>query len=207
MGSTVSTVQTSRLPPQRLPYVAVTLACAAPLAWLLVAFSQDALGANPVERILHETGAWTLRLLLLTLAVTPLRRLTGWRGVAPYRRTLGLWTFVYALLHFAGYALLDLGLDLAALAEDLRERPYIMLGFSAFAILSLLALTSPRAAVRRLGRRWRSLHRLVYLAAILGVLHFVWLVKADLLEPAVYAALVALLLVSRLPPVVARTKR
>jgi len=176
----------------------VALACAGPLLWLIVAIAQGDLGANPVERITHTTGAWTLRFLVLTLAVTPLRRATGWQGIAPYRRTLGLWTFAYALLHFATYALLDLGLDLGALGEDLRERPYIMVGFAAFTILTLLAATSNRGAVRRLGKSWRKLHLLVYAAGILGVLHFFWLVKADLREPAIYAAAVALLLGARL---------
>ncbi len=187
-----------RVPAPRAQRAAFALACASPLLWLLVAFARDDLGANPVERITHETGAWTLRFLVLTLGVTPLRRLTGWSRIAPYRRTLGLWTFAYALLHFATYAVLDLGLDFAALGEDLRERPYIAVGFTAFTILAVLAATSNRGAVRRLGRRWRKLHRMVYVAALLGVLHFFWLVKADLREPGVYAALVALLLGLRL---------
>jgi sulfoxide reductase heme-binding subunit YedZ len=186
-----------RLSP-RLRRAALALACASPLLWLLAAFVRDDLGANPVERVTHTTGAWALRFLVLTLAVTPLRRATGWRGIAPWRRTLGLWTFAYALLHFATYALLDLGLDPGALGEDLRERPYIMLGFTAFTILALLAATSSRAAVRRLGGSWRKLHRLVYVAGVLAVLHFFWLVKADLREPAIYAALVTLLLGARL---------
>jgi sulfoxide reductase heme-binding subunit YedZ len=172
--------------------------CASPLLWLLVGFARNELGANPIEHAMHATGAWTLRFLLLTLAVTPLRRLSGWRGLAPYRRTLGLWTFGYALVHFSTYALLDLGLDFTALGEDLRERPYITVGFAAFTILAILAATSTRGAVRRLGGSWRNLHRLVYVAAILGVLHFFWLVKADLREPAIYGALVALLLGFRL---------
>ena len=187
-----------RAPSPRVQGAGVALACAAPLLWLLVAFARDDLGANPVERIVHTTGAWTLRFLVLTLAMTPLRRVSGWRRIAPYRRTLGLWTFAYALVHFSSYAALDLGLDVGALGEDLRERPYIMVGFTAFSILTLLAATSTRGAVRRLGRSWRKLHRMVYIAGILGVLHFFWLVKADLSEPAIYAALVALLLGFRL---------
>lgn len=186
-----------RAPSPRIRRAGVAFACATPLLWLLVAFARDELGANPVERVLHTTGAFTLRFLILTLAVTPLRRMAGWRGIAPYRRTLGLWTFAYALVHFATYALLDLGLDLDALGEDLRERPYIMVGFAAFTILALLAATSTRGAVRRLGKHWRRLHQLVYVAGILGVLHFFWLVKADLREPAVYAAALALLLGAR----------
>lgn len=185
-------------PSPRVQRAGVALACATPLLWLLVAFARDDLGANPVERIVHTTGAWTLRFLVLTLAVTPLRRVSGWRGIAPHRRTLGLWTFAYALVHFTSYAALDLGLDAGALGEDLRERPYIMVGFAAFSILAALASTSTRGAVRRLGRSWCKLHRMVYVAGILGVLHFFWLVKADLSEPAVYAALVALLLGFRL---------
>jgi sulfoxide reductase heme-binding subunit YedZ len=156
------------------------------------------LGANPVETVTHVTGEWTLRLLLATLAVTPLRRLFRWSWLAPYRRTLGLLAFGYACLHFATYLSLDLALDFGALAEDIAERPYITVGFSGFLLLSLLAATSTRRAMRRLGRRWVWLHRLVYVAAACGVIHFLWLVKADLREPLLYGAVLAVLLVSRL---------
>ena len=169
-----------------------------PLAALAVGAARGALGANPVEAITHETGAWALRLLLATLAITPLRRLSGWAFVAPWRRSLGLLAFGYATLHFATFLVLDLGLDLSALGEEVAERPYVTLGFTAFALLTPLAVTSTRAWQRRLGRRWLALHRLVYLAAGCAVLHFVWLVKADLAEPLAHAAVLAGLLALRL---------
>lgn len=152
------------------------------------------LGANPVEVMTHETGEWGLRFLLLTLAVTPARRLTGWNGLQRYRRMLGLFAFFYVCLHFSIYLVFDHWFDLRAILEDIVERPYITVGFAAFVLLIPLALTSTRGMIRRLGRRWQPLHRLVYVIAVLAVLHFLWLVKADLLEPLVYAVLLALLL-------------
>jgi sulfoxide reductase heme-binding subunit YedZ len=168
-----------------------------PAATVPVRFGLDRLGANPIEEITHLTGEWTLRLLVLTLAVTPARRLSGWSWLAPQRRTLGLLTFAYAVLHFATYLALDLFFDWSFLAEDIAERPYITVGFTGFVLLIPLALTSTRAAIRRLGRRWQRLHSLVYVAAAAGVIHFTWLVKADLLEPLVYAAIVAALFAIR----------
>jgi len=175
---------------------ALVIACAAPLAGLIVRVAGGEL-ADPVEDITHLTGEWALRLLLASLAVTPLRRLFGWRGLAPFRRTLGLLAFGYALLHFATYVALDLGFDFAALAEDVGERLYITAGFAAFLLLLPLAITSTRGWQRRLGRRWLKLHRVVYAAGALAVLHFIWLVKADLREPLIYAALLAALLGAR----------
>lgn len=169
-----------------------------PLLWLIAGALRGALGANPVETITHTTGAWALRLLVLTLAITPLRRLTGWQALAPFRRTAGLLAFGYAALHFATWVVLDLGFDLAAVAEDVAERPYITVGFATFLVLVPLAATSTRPAMRRLGRAWNRLHRLVYLAALGAVVHFLWLVKADLREPAIYGAIVAVLLGARL---------
>ena len=155
------------------------------------------LGANPIETVTHVTGEWTLRLLLASLAVSPLRRLLGWPALAPYRRTLGLLAFGYACLHFATYLGLDLALDLGALAEDVVERPYITVGFSGFLLLVPLAATSTRRAMRRLGRRWAHLHRLAYVACVCGVVHFLWLVKADLREPLIYAGILTALLLER----------
>ncbi len=169
-----------------------------PLAALAAGAALDGLGANPIEAITHETGAWGLRLLLATLAVTPLRRWTGWTWLAPYRRTLGLLCFSYACTHFATWALFDLGLDVGAIAEDVVKRPFVTAGLATLACLVPLALTSTRGWIRRLGRRWTRLHRLVYLAATLAVLHFWWGVKADVREPFVYAAVLALLLTARL---------
>jgi len=174
----------------------LVIAAAAPLAGLIVRAAGGEL-ADPVEDITHLTGEWALRLLLACLAVTPLRRLFGWRGLAPFRRTLGLLAFGYALLHFAIYVALDLGFDFATLAEDVGERLYITAGFAAFLLLLPLAITSTRGWQRRLGRRWLKLHRVVYAAGALAVLHFIWLVKADLREPLIYAALLAALLGAR----------
>lgn len=168
-----------------------------PLAALALGAARGTLGANPVETITHTTGQWALRLLLATLAITPLRRFAGWSFAAPWRRSLGLLAFGYATLHFATFLALDLGFDLSALGEEVAERPYVTLGFSALLLLTPLAVTSTRGWQRRLGRRWLTLHRLVYAAAALAVLHFVWLVKADLAEPLAYAAVLAGLLAAR----------
>lgn len=185
---------------RRIAHLALIALGLLPLAALALGAARGALGANPVETITHTTGQWALRLLLATLAVTPLRRLAGWSFVAPWRRSLGLLAFLYATLHFATFLALDLGFDLSALGEEVAERPYVTLGFTAFVLLAPLAVTSTRGWQRRLGRRWLTLHRAVYAAAVLGVLHFVWLVKADLAEPLVYAALLAALLAARWLP-------
>lgn len=170
-----------------------------PLFGLIAAFFFNRLGVEPVETITHETGEWALRFLMLTLMVTPLRRLLGWNGLAPFRRTLGLLCFFYASLHFTTYLTFDLGWKFTDLTHEIAERPYITVGFAAFVILAVLAATSTRGWIRRLGRNWQHLHRLVYLAAILAVVHFLWLVKADLREPLIYAAIAATLLALRLP--------
>jgi len=177
-----------------------------PAAGLLARFFfGDGLGADPIEEITHVTGAWTLRLLLLTLAVTPARRAFGWRRIAPYRRTLGLLAFGYACLHFATWLVLDQFFDWEAMLEDVTKRRYVAAGFAAFLCLVPLAATSTRRAVRRLGRRWIALHRLVYLAAVCGVVHYTWQVKADLRGPALYGGALAMLLAFRL--VEARKRR
>ena len=129
--------------------------------------------------------------------MTPLRRLTGWQAIATQRRTLGLFAFAYASAHFLTWSVLDNGLDVAAIVEDIAERPFVTVGFAAFVLLIPLAATSTRASIRRLGKRWITLHRLVYVAAALGVVHFFWLVKKDLRPPLVYAAVLALLLGAR----------
>jgi sulfoxide reductase heme-binding subunit YedZ len=182
---------------RRLLTAAVVVAGLLPLASLGVDALRDELGANPIEKVQHVTGAWTLRLLLGALAVTPLRRLSGWSWLAPQRRTLGLLCFGWACLHLATWVGLDLYFDWGAVFEDVAERPYITVGFSAFLCLLPLAVTSTRRWVRRLGRRWVLLHRLAYLAGVLGVVHFSWLVKADLLEPLLYAGVLATLLGAR----------
>jgi sulfoxide reductase heme-binding subunit YedZ len=167
------------------------------LAWRLYG---GRLGANPIETLTHETGQWALRLLLASLAVTPARRLLGWGWAAPYRRTLGLLAFAYAAAHMAMYFAVDLFFDWAAIAADIADRPYVTAGLAAFGCLVPLAVTSTRAWIRRLGRRWVQLHRLVYAAGLLAVVHFLWLVKADLREPLIYAGLLATLLAARLVP-------
>ncbi|MDP6977427.1 MAG: protein-methionine-sulfoxide reductase heme-binding subunit MsrQ [Myxococcota bacterium] len=172
---------------------------ALPLLGLTIAFFLDELGADPVEKVTHETGEWALRLLLLTLLVTPLRRFAGWSWLAPHRRTLGLYSFLYAALHFATYLVFDLGFDFTFLGEDIAERPYITVGFASFVILFALAATSSKGAIKQLKKRWTALHRLVYVAAIGGVVHFLWLVKADLREPLVYGAVLAAILAARAP--------
>ena len=178
--------------------LAAAFAAAAPLAWLIGRFVSDDLGANPIEEIAHTTGDWTLRLLLLSLAVTPARRLLHAPALAPLRRSFGLIAFGYAVLHALIYVGLDQGFAFRLLAEDVLERRYVTAGFAALLCLLPPALTSTRRAQRRLGRRWRQLHRLVYAAAILGVIHYLWLVKADLRPPLAYAAVLALLLGYRL---------
>lgn len=171
-----------------------------PLAALAVGALRDEIGADPIETITHTTGIWGLRLLLVTLAVTPARRLFGWRWLAPHRRTLGLLCFSYVTLHLCTYAFLDLYFDWDALLEDIVERRYITVGFGGFLCLLALAVTSTRGWIRRLGRRWVVLHRLVYVAGVAGVVHFLWLVKADLLEPLVYSGVLGVLLAARLVP-------
>lgn len=173
----------------------VFLLCLLPALQLLLGWQADTLGANPVETITHASGTWTLRLLLITLAVTPLRRLTGLHWLLRLRRMLGLFAFAWGLAHFATYLWLDQFFDWAAIAADILKRPFITVGFAALVLMLPLALTSNRLAVRRLGgRRWQALHRSTYAIAILGVVHFWWLVKADVLEPAIYALVLAALL-------------
>jgi sulfoxide reductase heme-binding subunit YedZ len=169
-----------------------------PLALLVHGVRSDSLGADPVAAITHGTGEWALRLLLLGLALTPLRRLLGQAWPLRFRRLVGLYAFFYACLHLATYLVLDLGAYWQQVFADIVKRPYITVGFAAWLLLVPLALTSTRWAMRRLGRRWGLLHRAVYAAAALAVLHFLWLVKSDLREPGVYAAILALLLGLRL---------
>lgn len=170
-----------------------------PLAKLALAAYADDLGANPIEKITHVTGFWALTFLLITLAVTPLRRLSGWLWLMRLRRMLGLFAFFYAALHFSTYMVLDQFFDWDAIGKDIVKRPYITLGFSAFVILIPLAISSSDTVIRRLGgKRWRALHSLIYPCAIAGVVHFCWLVKKDLTSPLIFATLLGLLLVMRL---------
>jgi len=155
------------------------------------------LGANPIEKLTHVTGMTTLVLLLITLSVTPIRRLTGWNRIIKLRRPLGLFAFFYVFLHFSIWAGLDQTLEWSWMLEDIVERPYITLGFTGFVILIPLAFTSTTGWIRRLGKRWTVLHRGIYVAATLGVIHFYWLVKADVRLPLFLGACLAVLLGSR----------
>jgi len=185
--------------PLRQPKAWIALVCLLPLVRLIVLGGSGGLGANPIEFITRSTGTWTLVGLLVTLSVTPLRRLTGRADLIRYRRMLGLFAFFYAGLHFITYIWLDQFFDPAAIAKDIIKRPFITIGFTAFLLLIPLAVTSTHAMMRRLGRRWKQLHRLIYLIALLGVVHYLWLVKKDLSEPLIYGVALALLLVMRLP--------
>ena len=162
------------------------------LAWL---GWNDGLGANPIEKITRTTGYWTLTFLMITLTATPLRTLSGWNWPVRWRRMLGLFAFFYACLHFLTYLVLDQFFDWPAIVKDIAKRPYITVGFPAFVMLIPLAVTSTSNMVRRLGgKRWKMLHRLVYVIAIAGVVHFWWLVKKDITEPVQFAAVLAVLL-------------
>jgi methionine sulfoxide reductase heme-binding subunit len=173
----------------------VFVAALGPLAWLAWGAWSDGLGANPIEVVTRETGTWTLRFLVLSLAITPLRRITGWNGAIRFRRMLGLFAFFYGSLHLLTYLWLDQFFDGAAILKDVAKRPFITAGATAFLVMVPLALTSTAGMIRRLGgRAWRRLHRLVYLAATAGVIHYWWLVKADIRRPRAYALLLAILL-------------
>lgn len=186
----------------RLVKVIVFLAALVPLAWLVWDGAQGRLSPNPVEAITHRTGDWILNFLLLTLAITPLRKISGWHWLLRLRRMLGLFAFFYACLHFTTYIWLDQFFDLSEVWKDIAKRPYITVGFTAFVLLIPLALTSTNAMVKRLGgQRWRRLHRLVYVIAIAGVLHYLWLVKSDIRLPLAYGFVLAILLVLRIPSV------
>ena len=189
--------------PLILPKTLAHLAALTPLAillaqmWDVARTGSDALGADPVAEVEHRLGLWALRFLMLALAVTPLRRLTGWNVLVRFRRMLGLYAFAYASLHLAAYVGLDLRGYWTQLFEDIAKRPYITVGFLAWLLLVPLAVTSTSGWIRRLGRNWARLHRLVYAIAVLAVLHFWWLVKSDVREPALYAGIAALLLGAR----------
>lgn len=189
----------------RLIQAALVTAGLVPAALIVWDALHDNLGANPIEQITHRTGDWTIRLLLGTLAVTPLRRLTGWNEIIRYRRTLGLLAFTYVCLHFLTYLVIDQGFPIQGFAiryvvEDIAKRPYITVGFTAFLLLIPLAWTSTKGWIRRLGRRWKALHQLLYVAAALGVLHYLWLIKGDRPTPVVYGLVLVALLVLRVWP-------
>ena len=189
---------------------ALFLAALLPFAWLLHGAIFDTLGANPAEALIRSTGDWTLRMLCLTLAVTPLRQWTAWHALARLRRMLGLFTFFYGLLHFVCFAWLDMGFDLDAIVRDIAKRPFILVGTAALLLMLPVAATSCNAAIRWLGaRRWQLLHRAVYATAGLALLHFFWMRagKNDFAEVAVYAAVLAVLLGWRLRHALGRSAR
>ena len=176
----------------------VFLACLIPALLLGWDAFTGGLGVNPIEDITHRTGDWALRFLLVTLAVTPLRRLAGWNGLVRFRRMVGLFAFFYAVLHFSTYLVFDHFFDLLLIIDDVAERKYVTAGFVGFVLMIPLAVTSTQGWIRRLGRRWAVLHRLVYASAVAGVVHFLWLVKIDIGEPLIYAVILAILLGARL---------
>jgi methionine sulfoxide reductase heme-binding subunit len=183
--------------PRQFSAIKATLfaACLLPLASLAYGLLSDSLGANPIEALTRGLGDWTLRFLLLTLLVTPLRRYSGLSWLLRLRRMLGLYVFFYALLHFLSYVWLDQFFDWPAIIKDIVKRPFITVGFASFLLLIPLAATSSNAMIRRLGGRlWQNLHRAVYAIALFAVLHFWWMVKQDITQPAIYAVLLALLL-------------
>jgi sulfoxide reductase heme-binding subunit YedZ len=184
---------------------ALFVLCLVPAAWVIWALYSDFvrvtsyLGANPITEAEHFTGKWTLRFLIVTLSITPLRRVTGWNWLVRYRRMFGLFAFAYAVLHLSMYIGVDMFFDFGDIVHDVVKHPYITIGMAAFILLIPLAVTSTNAMVRRLGgARWRSLHRLVYVVAVLGVIHFWWAVKKDITEPLIYACVFGGLLVARL---------
>lgn len=183
---------------RRLMKPVLWIAALAPLALVVLDATRDGLGANPIQEVTHRTGKTALILLLCTLAVTPARRLTGWNPLVQLRRPMGLFAFFYGVIHFCIY-LVDQSFDPGFIVEDVVEHPYVTAGFTALVLMVPLAVTSTKGWIRRLGKRWVSLHKLIYVIGILAVVHFVWLVKKDVTEPLTYGAVLAILLVMRLP--------
>jgi sulfoxide reductase heme-binding subunit YedZ len=194
--------------------VLVFLAALGPAAWLVWALVTGNLSANPLSDVTNETGVWTLRFLCITLAITPLRRITKWNEIIRFRRMIGLFAFFYGSLHLLTYVILDrfAGLDFpdgivalstvknlaVSVGQDIYKRPFITIGFTAFVLMLPLAITSTKGWIRRMGRNWQRLHRLVYASAVAGVVHYWWLVKADVTRPETYALVVGLLLAFRI---------
>jgi len=176
----------------------VFLACLLPLARLVWKAYNSALGANPIQVITWSTGTWTLVFLLITLAITPLRKLMKLYWLIQFRRMFGLFAFFYVCLHFTTYIWLDQFFDWHSIVKDVYKRPFITVGFTAFLLMIPLALTSTQRSIRWLGKRWQPLHRLIYSIAILAVIHYLWLVKADKRKPLIYGAVLALLLLYRI---------
>jgi len=176
----------------------IFLVCLVPLARLAWKALHSALGANPIQVITFSTGTWTLIFLLTTLSITPLRKLTQLYWLVQYRRMLGLFAFFYGCLHFLTYIWLDQFFDLHSVYKDVLKRPFISAGFTAFVLMIPLAVTSTKWAIRKLGKRWQTLHRLIYASAIAGVVHYIWQVKKDVRVPAIYAVILGTLLLYRI---------
>ncbi len=183
---------------QKVAKVLVFLGCLAPFAWLVIRALTGRLGINPVEDLELTTGIWALRFLVFTLLVTPVRRLSGWNRVIQYRRMLGLFAFFYASLHFAVYIGVDQFFAFGFIVKDVVKRPFITMGFTAFVLMVPLAVTSTKGWMRRLGRRWQALHRLIYISAICAGVHYLWKVKVMIGSPVYYAAAIGILLAFRL---------
>jgi sulfoxide reductase heme-binding subunit YedZ len=183
-----------------LPRAGLFLLCLVPAALMVSDALTGHLAAEPIKDLTHRTGTWGITFLTATLAVTPLRRLTGWNRLQSYRRMLGLFAFFYLALHFGVYLVLDQFFDWHAIVTDVAKRPYITVGFAGLLLLAALALTSTRGWIRRLGKRWVALHALVYVVALAGVVHFTWSQKADVSRPRRYGAVIVVLLAARLVP-------
>ena len=194
LGNQQPTTKNQQLLKLKLLKVAVFLAALVPVGMLGLKAYQGNLGANPIEVITHATGDWTIRFLLITLAITPLRRITGWQGWIRFRRMLGLFAFFYGVLHLTTWLWLDKFFDVHEMIADIYKRRFITVGMAGLLLMTPLALTSTKGWIRRLGKRWQKLHRLIYVSAILGVIHYWWLVKADVSKPAQYAVILAVLL-------------
>jgi methionine sulfoxide reductase heme-binding subunit len=175
-----------------------------PFVWMVVGTIQNSLGADPARTLALDSGRWSLRFLLASLAITPCREIFKISALAPLRRTLGLFSLFYAFVHLLVYILFLLELRWSEIGSDILERPYITVGFTAFLILAALGATSPKFMVRRLGRRWKALHRLVYLAVVLAVLHLTWILRTDLFDAVLYGSIAAVLLLYRVVGIIRR---
>src|SRR3989304_178034 len=181
--------------------------CLVPFFILVFNAATGNLGANPIEKVRLFTGDWTLYFLLITLTITPLRKISGWNELIRYRRMLGLYAFFYACLHFFSYLILDQFFDWQEIWRDVLKRPYITIGTAAFVLMIPLAVTSTNKMTRRLGKRWKRLHSLIYVIGTLGILHYLWLVKADVRTPLLLGTVLITLLVLRLPYVKVKIRR
>ncbi|MCP5345699.1 MAG: protein-methionine-sulfoxide reductase heme-binding subunit MsrQ [Gammaproteobacteria bacterium] len=173
---------------------AVFCACLVPFCWLFYLVWTNNLGPDPGEALAKESGEWTFRFLLATLAITPVQQFTGWRITNRYRRMIGLFSLFYASAHFLVYLMFVLGFRWGTLYTEILERPYITVGFSAFVILVALGITSPKAMLRKLGKNWKRLHRLIYVAAVLAMIHMIWILRSDFGEALIYGTVLTLLL-------------